>query len=235
MDFYCPNTDMPSQLVGQLSPWIREFVGVSSEDAKEKLRSHWSTIEHPLLQQLGKVLLSYMLEGISWYSHTGWLRGSAMRLWSPEEYEENDEIDEDDQYICKWYLPTQASRTLIQSQLQVYEFSNPNLLVEFFSYFGGLSSGPEFFWHFYRTPNDCPSLVNLFRNRRPPPGWQGSLCVYKDPGGNCLVVQPNGYVGWYFHEEDAIADSTVDLAEMIEEIAKVFRTARTFGPSALDD
>ena len=63
--FYLPASDIPSSVRSQLDPWVAGFVGLSTEQAGQRLRERWSAIERPSLIALRDTLLEFEVEGIT--------------------------------------------------------------------------------------------------------------------------------------------------------------------------
>jgi hypothetical protein len=222
-DFPLPAEKMAAEVKAQLDPWIRGFVGLSREQAGQRLRDRWSGIQQPSLVALRDTLLESEVQGIS-KTHAGY----AIEAYRPG--------SADPGIGDYWYLPGPMERAEVSKRLTPFGLDGNGALVEFIHFFGGLAEDTQTAGHFVSAARDWAVFDNTpgsFIDLRETQGFdegQGALMCYHARNGCHILVRRDGTVGWWVMQEAKITTAAGDFEGFVRRFDKHRRISWPFDP-----
>jgi len=226
-DYPLPASDIPPEVRSQLDPWVAGFIGLSGEQANERVRERWSEIEWPSLMALRDTLLKFEVQGIS-KTHSGF----AIKAHRP---------GSDDPGIGDyWYLAGPMDRGEITRRLTPFGLEENEALRDFLFFFGGLAEDTKMSGHFVSGAEDWwvfddsegwgvdPQATDGYYD------WEGSLRLFFARDGCQILVDRDGAAGWWI-PEGTVTTETTSFDGFIRMFNKHRRSSRPFDPYPPDE
>ncbi|MCW1925555.1 hypothetical protein OKA05_23555 [Luteolibacter arcticus] len=227
-DFPLPAEKLPDDVKAQLDPWVAGFVGLSREQAGQRLRDRWNRIERPSLLALRDTLLKFEVQGIS-KTHSGY----AIEAYRPG--------SEDPGIGDYWYLSGPMDHAEISKRLAPFGLEGNEALRDFLYYFGGLGEDTETAGHFVSAARDWAVFENTpdsFIDLRTTKGfdeWKGALMLFHARNGCHILVRRDGTVGWWVMQEATVTTEAVDFDGFIRMFNKHRQISWPFDPYPPDE
>lgn len=209
-EYPLPANNIPAETRARLHPWVAGFIGLTPAQATERLRQRWAPIERVSLKPLRETLGKFEVKAIVDYKAGGLIY--AVRPGS-----------DDGDVGNSFYLPGPLERSEIHKLLEPAKLEGNEALGDFLYYFGGLAEDTNMAGQIvysdrpWELMTDSPEgTIEGFAE------WKDALMLYHARDGTCLLVRPDGKVGWWVLPEGKI----VAEAESIDEWAAKFNEHR---------
>ena len=222
-DFPLPAENFPHEVKAQLDPWVAGFIGLSREQAGQRLRDRWKGIERPSLLALRDTLLKFEVQGIS-KTHAGY----AIEAFRPG--------SEETGIGDYWYLSGPMDHAEISKRLAPFGLEGNEALRDFLHSFGGLAEDTQTAGHFVSAASDwevfdnTPDSVFDLRETQGFDEWKGALMLYHARNGCQILVRRDGSVGWWVIQEAMVTTEAADFDGFIRMFDKHRQISWPFDP-----
>lgn len=189
---YLLGDDIPDEVRSKLHPWVAGFIGLSPDEANERLKERWSTIERPSLKALRETLSKFDVRAIVDYKDGGMIY--AHRSGS-----------EDEGIGDFFYLPASLAPEEIQRRLAPSKLDGNETLRDFLFYFGGLAEDTTTAGQFVYSDPPWPLFTDSWDGEIEGfDEWENSLMLYYARNGCYILVRPDGKVAWWVMQERVV-------------------------------
>jgi hypothetical protein len=170
-------------LAEQNSP-LRDLASLSRKDAIGKIRGTWASIEEPVFRRLADAILAAPLKCLS--------------MWNDEAYLTFQKWENGLERIVSIISP---KNELPLSFREVFPVEGVPGLETFLTYFGGLRDGELRVAGSFIDPK-LPLIVpdEPIYDWGEMREWEGSLPLYQNSSGDCILISPDRAIGVWFHE-----------------------------------
>jgi hypothetical protein len=213
-----PADDMPAEVRRLLHPWIEGFVGLSPQVATKRLHERWSAIARPSLLSLRRTLSEFEIRSIVVREPGGMIH--AVRPGSDAGCVGN-----------SFHLPAPLDHEELLSRATSVALAANDAFVEFMTHFGGLAEDAVFSGNFIYSEKPWPTFDDSWEGSiKGFDAWEDSLMFYFARNGCCLLVRPDGMVGWWFLQERRVALLASNIDEFVMQFNEHRKLAWPYDP-----
>jgi hypothetical protein len=213
-----PADDMPVEVRRLLHPWIEEFVGLSPRAATKRLHERWSAIARPSLLSLRETLSEFEVRSIVIREPGGMIH--AVRPGSDVGCVGN-----------SFYLPAPLERGELLSRAASVSLADDNAFIDFMTHFAGMREDSYMSGDFVYSETPWDRFTDSWEGSIEGFGaWEGSLTFYVARNGCCLLVRPDGKVGWWFFQERRVATQADNIDEFVMQFSEHRKLAWPYDP-----
>lgn len=198
--------DVHSPEFAAVNPWLLELAHLTPGSARADLAARWSGLRNDSLQQIRDYLLECDATSLVLTGSRGWLlcvhpQQQAMNLVAP---------------------PIDAG--FIQQRLSEWRIDGHSVLAELLVNFGGLredfAPGGGCFIDERKWEGVTESWMRQINGHAE---WEGALIVFSSRGGDKLLVDRDGRVGWWMAGEMRMREAYPDLPACLVDFVR-YRT-----------
>lgn len=210
-EYTLPAAIEPSTLA-VLHPWLREIASRDPDDAHATLEARWNGLQNDSLLQMRDYLLDCRPSSLVLTGAGGWLscvdRRGGINLVSPP-------LDGDaiDQQRSRWHL------------------ENSPLLADLLTNFGGLredfAPGGGYFIDDQNWEGVTESWMEAIEGHSE---WKDALIIFTSRGGDKLLLDRRGRVGWWVADEVRMREAYRNLDACLLDFVRYRRVPWPFDP-----
>jgi hypothetical protein len=209
-DYPLPALDVPEEFRRRLHPWIAGFIGLSPEEANQRVVERWKDLRQPSFRKLATVLSEFRVSAI-----TDAQDGGSIHAERP---------GPDGGYKQSWYLPGPLPPDVLRQQLAARGLERDLGVSEFLHAFAGLAEaaggGAGAFPYEGETWMTFGEGILRFRDDETGQGahWTGALVLFYSANGCFVLVKQDRPVAWWVVQEGRIQP----IAPTVEAFAEHF-------------
>ncbi|MCC7425070.1 MAG: hypothetical protein IT428_32780 [Planctomycetaceae bacterium] len=197
-EYLLPCASMPQDVRDGLPEWLQSFVGQHPLDARQLLVKRWQDVSEPSLRDLANLLtFEFTPKSIAVTKDGAWLIVDRPDRQRPEE--------RDDMLI-----PPPPDPSRIEKGIARFPIADQSIMREFLTSFGAMQDVWPGRSGLFLIPDEWSSLRDYWGDEDDHlygawyPDWKPALIVCNSPGGDMVLLHPDGRVAYHYFAEGTI-------------------------------
>ncbi len=195
-----------------IHPWLKEIAVLDPDDARARLAARWNELQNDAFQQMRDYLLECHPTSLVFTGTRGWLlcvdQHKALNLVAP---------------------PTDCD--VINRRLSQWHFDGHPMLTELLLAFGGLREDFAPGGGCFIADEEWEGVTESWMKEiEGYPEWKDAIIVYSSRGGDKLLLDRTGRVGWWVADEMRMREAYRDLPTCLVDFVRYRSVSWPFDP-----